>query len=133
MAEGYNKPPPLQIKGNLSVDWKKWFSIFETYLLTANLDEADDKRKIALLLNLLEGGAQEIYDQFKWVEGAHKHVYAMVTKKFEEYCAPLKNLVVERFNFNSMTQGDGETFESFLSRLQAKASTYHLWNTRQGT
>ena len=47
----------------------------------------------------------------------------MVTKKFEEYCAPFKNLVVERFNFNSVTQGEGETFESFLSRLQTKAST----------
>jgi hypothetical protein len=121
--EGVNKPTTLKIKGNINVSWTKWYQSFETYLSAADLDEAPDKRKIALLINLIGEDGLEIFNNFTWADADDKKKFNLVVKKFEEYCSPIKNVIIERFNFNSVVQRDGETFESFLTELRNKAST----------
>ncbi|EFA13667.1 hypothetical protein TcasGA2_TC002160 [Tribolium castaneum] len=62
--EGVNKPPTLKIKGVPNVNWTKWYNTFETFLSASGLDEATEKKKIALLLNLIGEDAQELMNNF---------------------------------------------------------------------
>jgi hypothetical protein len=130
--EGVNKPTTLKIKGNINVSWSKWYQSFETYLSAADLDEAPDKRKIALLINLIGEDGLEIFNNFTWADADDKKKFNLVVKKFEEYCSPIKNVIIERFNFNSVVQRDGETFESFLTELRNKASTCEFGILNEG-
>ena len=45
-------------------------------------------------------------------------------KRFEEYCLPKKNLVVERRKFFQKNQHDHETFYQFMTDLKNLASTF---------
>ncbi|XP_074037027.1 uncharacterized protein [Leptinotarsa decemlineata] len=60
MTEGFNKPPPLKLKGNAGTEWPKWKSCFEIYMSAAGLDGATDKRMINILLNLIGEDAIEV-------------------------------------------------------------------------
>ena len=44
-------------------------------------------------------------------------------KRFQEYCLPKKNLVVERRKFFWKNQPDVETFDQFMTELRNLAST----------
>ena len=44
-------------------------------------------------------------------------------KKFEEYCAPRKDVILERFNFNKCVQSKEEDTDSFLTRLKNIAAS----------
>ncbi|EFA13577.1 hypothetical protein TcasGA2_TC002234 [Tribolium castaneum] len=100
--EGVNKPPTLKIKGVPNVNWTKWYNTFETFLSASGLDEATEKRKIALLLNLIGEDAQELMNNFVWATAEERGNFRAVVNKFKDYCQPLKNITIERFNFNSI-------------------------------
>ncbi|KAK9693249.1 hypothetical protein QE152_g34301 [Popillia japonica] len=60
MAENINKPSTLQIRGNPKVDWTKWVDGFEIFLTAAGLDQVNDKRKSALLINMIGEDGHEL-------------------------------------------------------------------------
>lgn len=120
--ENFHKPGNIKIIGNPSVDWIKWKNSFETFLVATGLETAPDRRKIAILMNLIGEDALDLMNNFSFTPATDKDVYAVVLEKFDEYCLPKKNLTVERFNFHNICQKEGEPFESFLTELKSKAA-----------
>ena len=45
-----------------------------------------------------------------------------IIKKLDEYYAPMKNVTIERHNFNNACQDEGETFSKFLAKINNLAS-----------
>ncbi|EFA13231.1 hypothetical protein TcasGA2_TC004271 [Tribolium castaneum] len=97
-----------------------------------NRDEATEKRKIALLLNLIGEDAQELMNNFVWATAEERGNFRAVVNKFKDYCQPLKNITIERFNFNSIVQREGETFDSFVTELQNKVATCEFGTLKEG-
>ncbi|KAK9687943.1 hypothetical protein QE152_g35904 [Popillia japonica] len=124
MAENINKPSTLQIRGNPKADCIEWIDGLKIFLIAAGLEQVGDKRKIALLINMIgeDGHSHELIKHFTCADTEEKNKYKIVVKKFQDYCTRVKNIIVERFNFNNAVQKYGETFESFLTELRNKAS-----------
>lgn len=77
----------------------------------SGLDGVGDKMKIAMLINLIWDDGHEIFYNFEFAQAADKDDFQKVMDKFEGFCAPKKNLTVERFNFFNIVQNETEPFE----------------------
>ena len=53
----------------------------------------------------------------------HPKTYADVMNKFIDYCMPKKNLVYERFVFNTCNQNQGQTIDGYVTELRTKAQS----------
>lgn len=96
--ESFKTPKPLELQGNLSENWNKFYQSFEIYMAATTFNIAADARKIAILLNTIGEDALEIYNNFKLTEEQLKK-YSVVVDVFKNYCNPKKNLRYNRFIF----------------------------------
>ena len=77
-------------------------------------------------MNCIGDEGIHVFNSFTWATAGDKDKFDEVVKAFETHCTPKKNLTFERYVFNQITQREGETSESFISRLnnQAKKCEY---------
>ncbi|GFT76650.1 uncharacterized protein NPIL_352971 [Nephila pilipes] len=132
--EAFRPPVPLKFSlGNVKEKGRKWRQELENYLLATEKDEPADKIKIAILLNVLGREELEIYNTFKFESPESKANYSEVLQKFEDYCSPLQNVVYGRYNFFffSCVQLEGQTIESYITRLKTLASTCKFVRARK--
>ena len=119
----FRHPDVLSLEGNVSNNWKKWRQKFELYLEASGKSAIPDKTKVAILLNLIGDEPLEIFNTFAFSEPKSCEKLKDVLDKFEDYCAPRKNIVYERFRFFSRSQGEGENFSVFLTAIKKLAAT----------
>lgn len=120
--ESFNKPSALSLCGNLAENWRRFFQQFEIYITAADKEKADDKVKVALLLNFAGEEALEVFNTFSFPEDKDKADFKKVQQKFEEYCNPRKNVVFERYKYWKTTQLD-ENISTFVTTLKQKIKT----------
>ena len=128
-------PPPLQLTGNVSENWRKFRQKFEIYLQATGTVEKDDKRKTSVLLHVIGEEAVEVYNTFTWdvmrgdppalVQDQNMKLN-IVLQKFEDYCLPRKNLVYEMHKFISYKLKPGESIDQFVTELKTRAKTCEL-------
>jgi transposase InsO family protein len=114
----FTPPQSLVLSGNIAENWKRFEQRFKLYLSATGKDEKSDELKVSLLLHVAGDDAIELYNTFQF--GDSKPKLDDVLKKFQEHCIPKKNLTVERYNFNQITQ-KCDTFDKFLTRLKLQA------------
>ena len=115
---------------NLTATWKKWRQDMESYL-TAMMIGNTEEEKYNVFLFLIGEQGRDIFNTIEWdkkVDAQRNKTEADITvkmlfKRFEEYCLPKKNLVVERRKFFWKNQHDDETFDQFMTELRNVAST----------
>ena len=127
-------PKPREINFNslnLAAIWKKWRQNVEFYL-TAMMREKTEEEKYSVFLFLIAEQGRDIFNTMEWdkkvdARGNQAEEDDITVKKlferFEEYCLPKKNLVVERRKFFWKNQHDDETFDQFMIELRNLAST----------
>ena len=127
-------PKPREINFNslnLAAIWKKWRQNVEFYL-TAMMREKTEEEKYSVFLFLIGEQGRDIFNTMEWdkkvdARGNQAEEDDITVKKlferFEEYCLPKKNLVVERRKFFWKNQHDDETFDQFMIELRNLAST----------
>ncbi len=52
--DAIKQPNPLDLSGNISENWKKFYQKFQLYMDASGLAEKGDKQKIALLLHVAQ-------------------------------------------------------------------------------
>lgn len=114
--DSFKPPKPLELQGNLSENWSKFYQSFEIYMVASNFTTASDARKIAILLNTIGEDALEIFNNFKTEDDLKK--YTVVIEQFKSYCNPKKNLRYNRFIFYNRNQEDHEQFDHYLTEIQ---------------
>ena len=67
--------------------------------------------------------AQEIYKTLLWASAGDADNFDKVLKAFRNYCSLRKNIVYERYTFWSLQQEEGESIDSYLTRLKLKIDT----------
>lgn len=105
-STGLSRPAKLTLLSDSSCNAEKWTKFeeeFQWYLAGENLTEAEEPRKLGLLLTIAGPEAQDVYrtfvyDSTKKVNGKAegKYNYMCVLEKFKEYCVPTKNIVYMR-------------------------------------
>ena len=129
MAETpFQVPDPMTFDGNVAEEWKMFKQLLDFYLEATGKASKSDKMKIGVMMSCIGRQGVHIYNTFEYdtTQGESKDKYDIVLQKFEDYCTPKKNLTYERFIFNVIVQEEGETADTFVTRLnnQAKKCEY---------
>ena len=88
---------------NLAVTWKKWKQTMMLYLSAVMNDRSEEERYSTILFVIGEGG-REIFAMWIWDKvqdgndtDVNKITVEVILQKYEEYCMPKRNFVVERW------------------------------------
>ena len=123
MAEGFAKPSPLILEGNVAENWRLFKQQkFEIYA-------SGHEEKTCILLNP-GWRAIEIYNTFAYVEEKSEDDVDVALKKFEEYCNPKRNVTYERHVFNTRSQGPVKTIDAFVTELRLQANNCEFGSLR---
>jgi uncharacterized protein YfaT (DUF1175 family) len=100
---------------DLAERWRRWLVTMELYLR----------------LNMADNSEKEQSDAFRYIIGQDRHIYNMMTftsskenkinvlfAKFEDYCKPRKNVIMERYKFNTRVQRKDETADQYVTELK---------------
>lgn len=97
--------------------WEIWCKRFQRYMSVSGLAQKSELEKIDVLLYVMGQNSEAILLQFE----AQPTTLQQTLEAFSAYFAPQKNLIFERFKFNSRKQNTGETIESFITDLHSIA------------
>ncbi|XP_031328603.1 uncharacterized protein LOC116159695 [Photinus pyralis] len=122
MESIFKPPEPLHLDGNISDNWRKFEQQFQIFIEATELDQKSEAKQLAVLLNLVGNDGLDLYNSFTLTEAERKSLKS-VLKKFAEYCSPKKNVIFERYRFNSIVQKEGQTFDNFLTELRKGVKT----------
>ncbi|KAK4886965.1 hypothetical protein RN001_003236 [Aquatica leii] len=123
MTEALFKPPePLVLDGNISENWRKFVQRFDLFMTATDLDNKREEKKIAVFLNLIGEEGLELYNTFTF-ENTQVKTLKKIKDKFQEYCAPRKNVIFERYKFNTILQVEGQSFDNFVTELRKAVKT----------
>nr|XP_015910100.2 uncharacterized protein LOC107441381 [Parasteatoda tepidariorum] len=92
-------------------------------MLATEKDEKPDRKKIAILLNLLGNEGVEVFTTFTFEGDESSEKYTDVVAKFQEYCVPRRNIVFESYKFFSCSQQEGQSFDVYLTQLKTLAAS----------
>jgi hypothetical protein len=121
--EMLNAPAPLSLAGNVAENWRRFKQRYELYRLASGANIRGENVQVPLLLHVMGEEALEVYNSFTWTSDGDKNKYDLVIAKFEDYCTPKKNVVLERFHFNNAIQGEKEEFDKFVTRIKNLATS----------
>lgn len=96
--------------------WTTWEQRFKIYLLASGKNNESEDIKIALFLHHIGEKGLDIYNSFNLKP--EEATLENVIKKFEMYCTPKKNVVMETFKFHNITQQPGQPFCEFETELR---------------
>ncbi|XP_044749764.1 uncharacterized protein LOC123310362 [Coccinella septempunctata] len=117
MESMFRPPKPLSLDGNVAENWKLFEQKFDNFLTVTELSKKDEETKVAVFLNLIGDDGLELFNTFDLTNNQKKSLQC-VKQRFEAHCSPKKNVIFERFVFNSITQKEGQLFDSFLTELR---------------
>ncbi|XP_037931326.1 uncharacterized protein K02A2.6-like [Teleopsis dalmanni] len=122
--------PPLNIRStNLAQEWKSWSKQFYIFMLATNLEEQQERRKVALLLHHLGADCFEIFNSFNM--DIEEVKLENVLKKFCEYFIPKANVAMERYKFFTRQQNSEETISEYATALQNLSTTCEFKDLRE--
>ena len=127
-------PQPLELHGNIAANWKRFKQSFQIYKIASGLDTKSKEVQSMTLLHVIGQEAVEVYNTFQWTGqecddcDTDIHSVKCLLLKFENYCLPRKNVTVERHVFFSRKQGEGESFDNFITDLKLKAKSCEFEN-----
>lgn len=122
MASTVNIQVPGEFDFSKPESWPKWIKRFERYLSVTKLIEKSDKEKIDLLCYSMGGKFEEILTQVMPTITSST-TFASVKEKFDFYFSPKRNVIFERYKFNSRIQEVGETVDTFVTALYSLAES----------
>lgn len=114
--------PPEQFDFGKPEEFPAWKKRYDRYHNLSHLNQSDDADQIDYLCYIMGPKAEEILASFKLNE-AEKKNYSVVSKKFEEYFFPKRNVIYERSVFNRRIQQPGESVTEFVTALHKLSET----------
>lgn len=109
--------PPEKFSFQSPINWPQWKKRFERYIAVAGLSKKSDEEKIDILLYIMGEESEQVVIQFPQAP----KTFNEMLEAFENYFIPRRNVIFERFKFNSRQQLPGESVDSFITSLHSLA------------
>ena len=113
-------PPPRQFNTaavDMHVEWRTWINSFHIYSQAIELEKKSNSIQTATMLHCLGPSVQRIYETLP----DKKDTFKEAEKTLEQYFAPKRNVVAERYKFRSRKQNSDEPIDAYLSSLRELA------------
>lgn len=114
---GIKPPAHLSLEGNLQANYRNWIRSFEIYNIASGVDLKDQKIQCNVFLHVAGPEAQKVHATMEFAD-EEKDKIAPLKAKFAAFCEGKRNITVIRYQFNSRTQKDGESFDAYLTELK---------------
>ena len=108
---------------NVAETWRKWRQNMQFYI-NATMSKKTEKEKYSFFLFSIGEAGREIFNTWIWPKVVNDEgeptdeddiTIAALFKKFEDYCKPKRNLIVERYKFNTRRQNPGESVDHYIT------------------
>ena len=119
---GIPVPSSMDIRGDKVNNWASFRKGWNNYFIATAVNKKDAEVQVATFLCVIGNDCRSIFDHLP-ISEADKKDLSKVINAFEEYFKPKVNIVYERFQFGTATQGPGEPIDTFVTRLRKLAST----------
>ena len=116
-------PTKLDMKGNISANWKKFKRVLENYEIASGLKTKENEIKTATFLTCIGAEALEIYDGLQFDNDIDRKNIEIVVQKFENFCIGETNETYERYKFNKRDQEQNETIDTYVAALRTLSKT----------
>ena len=116
-------PPKLELRGNLSANWKRFKRLWTNYEVALRLQTQGKDLRVATLLTCIGPDGLEIYDGLPFASGGEKNDIDKVLELLEEHCVGETNETYERYVFNKRDQQQGASFDTYLTSLRSLVKT----------
>ena len=125
---------------NLADAWKKWKQTMQLYL-NAVMKQKTEEEKYSVFLFIIGEKGREIFNTWTWEKKLDENnqptdeddiTIKLLMEKFEAYCLPKKNLVIERRKFFTRNQQPDETIDGYITELRNLSSVCEFQNIRDG-
>lgn len=126
MEAMFKPPEPLSLEGNVSENWNRFVQRFELFSIATDLESKEEARQIAVLLHCIGEDGLDVYNTLT-LSATEKKSLKSIKETLGAHFAPKKNVIYERFLFNSIKQKEGQKFDSFLTELKVavKSTEYN--------
>ena len=115
-------PESMNMKGDLATNWETFKDSWTNYAIATELEKKTDSVVVATLLTVMGKECYKIYKNLPLTDEERKSPEIILEKLTAEFQAK-RNVVYERYVFNSCVQETSETFDRFLNRLRERAAT----------
>ena len=126
-------PKPTEMNfdcGNLAATWRKWKQTMQLYLNAVMSGKTEEQQYSTFLFVIGERG-REIFNTFIWNRKARDGIETeengitvkALFQKFEDYCLPKRNFIVERRRFFTRNQQHDEKIDAYITQLRNLSST----------
>uniref|UniRef100_A0A1Y1KEL4 Peptidase A2 domain-containing protein n=1 Tax=Photinus pyralis TaxID=7054 RepID=A0A1Y1KEL4_PHOPY len=112
-----NISPPGKFNFAIPASWPQWKKRFERYMTVSGYNTRADTDKVDMLLYVMGEEAEEVIPQLNLERASYKDVMT----KLEDHFIPQRNVIFERFKFNSRVQRPGESVDNFVTALHSLA------------
>jgi len=105
-------PPPIELSGNLQLNWKQWKQVWSAYELVTRLNQQNDEYRVAAFITCIGPKALSIHNGLPFLNPEERKNMAKIIELWESYCLGKTNIIYERYIFNNRNQKEGETVET---------------------
>ena len=109
-------------KGNLVNNWEFFRQQWEDCQVATGLHKQDSKIRLASLRSVMGKDCLQIFLNLSISDEDRNNVQTCLAA-LENYFKPQRNVVYERYVFNSCEQNSGESVDSYIARLRKLASS----------
>ena len=115
-------PAPMDLRGDLVQNWSFLKAQYENYEVATSLNKKQDDIRVATLLSLMGKECFRVYTHLDIAEEDRKKV-DKILQALERHFEPTRNVIYERYKFNTCEQDQGETVAQYITKLRQLAST----------
>ena len=114
--------PPLEMNFSkteqlsLSERWKETMQLY----LGLNMSKSSEKEQCAAFRYVIGHDGRDIYNTMKFTEAQTDKIDVLFAK-FDEYCEPRRNTIMERYKFNTRVQRDDEAADRYVTEIKLLA------------
>lgn len=118
-------PAPAQMKlgGDWSANWDIFREEYGDYALATGLVVKEADVQAATLRSLMGAECRHVYKHNLNLSRDEQADVGAILDALEAYFKPAKNVIYERYVFGCCKQEDGESIDSFVTRLREKAAS----------
>lgn len=115
-------PSPMSVKGDPVNNWEFFRQQWDDYEVATGLEKQDQKIRLATFRSIMGKECLQIFLNLKISDDDRKDITACI-KALESYFKPKRNVVYERYIFNTCSQQPEESVDGYVNRLRKYAST----------
>ncbi|PFX12858.1 Retrovirus-related Pol polyprotein, partial [Stylophora pistillata] len=120
-----NVPPPghLELKGNLSENWKKWKQVWDAYETVRKLNKRESRFGIATFITCIGPDGLKVHNGLPFCSDEDKQDINVVLNLWKSHCICPTNVIYDRYKFNNRKQESHESINVYAAALRALAAT----------